>query len=809
MKKITASLISFIIILTIIFTGIAPTTAMALEHVDSESTPSHIDVPVSNRYHVIENGYRGKYALQEGVFGYQTAEQENKNSVYFYSDGYFEDSPEIYNSSLSSMSLALALSGFNTQRTDFDKNLPSGLYSNLFRHARVLMSDIGIEDKNIYVNDDFTTRPTEETIGMIMGAKEIFINDEKFILVPIAVRGGDYESEWSSNFTLGTSGEAFGFSSAADKIVNDVKAYLDSNTSFDFASALNNGRVKFWVVGYSRGGAVANITSKRLTEDYGQAGNSIYGYCFEAPAGGVDSAVIKQPWTYEGIYSNIHNIINTADLVPRIPPKEMGFKRYGIDHFVPGTDSGEITSNTYITPTGITVTTYADNEPLEVGSEAYNERREKMVENLAEIDDTIVFSDSFSLVKLDFFNILSNGEIFSPVEMATDVTTTEWLDALASDLQNWAANGTYSYGRLEGGGYNNDFRHFYTTHTKFAGKNHVTLETALRCILKLAFTHYEDQEFLNALLYRSISLTIEYASILDLYLNLVQKWDNLPTFRQHEYLDRIWEVLDGDMYYADGTPVKKISDFVDDDEKELLEHSFYTLSSFLFLFTSKDHDTTPQLSGVDSNGLHIVTLIHNVMTVAQGHYPEVCLSWLRTYDSNYSIDGAKYIDTTVTLNNDENNHAPKIEYKIDIQNEGSVLSLSTIITSNDGVDANSKNNGSSIYYAFFDGDEAVTDWELYQSPIVLDSTKNYGYSLIAFAVRFEEMGTMLELSNEELYNNSPSVNPPENEEQSQISTNANTTPLVNNNIVIIISSVLLAAIVIIILVTIFKKRKKK
>lgn len=812
MKKMLTSIISFIIILTITFTGITPTTALALETISAQSDQPSSAIPVSERYHVIENGYRGKYDLQEGVFGYQSANQENKNAVYFYSDGYFEDSPEIYNSSLSSMSLSLALACFNAQRTDFDENLPTGEYSNLYRNVKVLMSDIGIEDKNIYINDDFTTKPTEETIGMIMGAKEISIDSEDFILVPIAIRGGDYEAEWASNFNLGASGESFGFSSAADKVISKVTSYLNTNTSFDFAKALNSGKVKFWIVGYSRGGAVANITSKRLTETYSEMGNSIYGYSFEAPAGGVDSTEINQPWTYGGTYLNIHNIINPSDLITRVPTKEMGFKRYGVDHYIPGTDAGEITTSTYTTATGVTVTTRTDNSPLEVGSTAYNEKREGMVENLANIDPTIEFSDSFSLATINVLNIVSGGEIITTLE--SDITPSAWLDAFVSDLQSWAANGTYTYGRLDGGGYGNDFRKFYTTHTKFAGKNHVTLEVALRCIIKLAFTHYDDQEFLEALSYRALSFDLEYSNILDLYLNLIQKWSTLSTSKQNGYLDKFWNIFNGDMYYEDGTPVKKISDFIEDDEKELFQHSFYTFFSFLFLFTTKDHNTAPQLNGINTKGLHLVTLIYNVMTVAQGHYPEVCLAWLRTYDDNYSTENAEFVDSPVELVND---YIHSIEYKIDVQNENNVISLFTSVNSTNGVDAKSTNIGSTIYYAFFDGDQQATDWQIYTQPIVLNRAQNDGYSLKAFALRFEQTSDMFELTNEKLYSDVVEIEPPQNEDDSSSNenqnnlpnnTNKNTTSPANNNTIIVIASAVIGVVVVGIII-IFIKRKKK
>ena len=182
MKKVFSSIVALLLMSTVLLGTFIPITALTIDNQNSEAkaAPSVSDVPISERYHVIKNGYREKYDLQEGIFGLQSADQENINSVYFYSDGYFEDSPEQYNSSLSTMSLSLALSAFNANQGDFDLSLPSGAYSNLFRHAKALMSDIGIEEKNIFVNDGFATRPTENTVGMIMGAKEISIENESW-----------------------------------------------------------------------------------------------------------------------------------------------------------------------------------------------------------------------------------------------------------------------------------------------------------------------------------------------------------------------------------------------------------------------------------------------------------------------------------------------------------------------------------------------------------------------------------------------------------------------------------------------------
>lgn len=769
MKRRFCSIFAFIITFIMIFSSTIPAVAVSISGMESpnnSSTFQNPNIPVSERYHIIENGYRGKYPLQEGIFGYQSAEQENKNSVYFYSDGYFEDAPEQYNESLATMSLSLAFSCFNAKRTSFDMNLPSGSYSNLFRNVKLLMSDIGIEDKNILINDNFDIRPNKETVGMIMGAKQIALNGKEYLLIPIAVRGGDYESEWASNFTLGDSGEALGFSNAATKVVEQIESYINSNGVFDISSALDEGKVKFWIVGYSRGGAVANLTAKRLTDIYGKTGNSIYAYTFEAPSAGVDSEEINVPWTHGGIYKNIHNIINPGDLVALIPPKQMGFKRYGVDHYIPGTDAGEVITSTYETPTKITVTTHADNVAYIVGDANYNERRPKMLSHLEAIDSTILFSDDFSLNTLDLWGAITGGELFSPAEEWKNVSTAIWLQIFTNDLQSWAANGTYSKGEYDCSSYNNDFRNFYTSHTVFAGKERVTPETAIACILELVYLNYYNEEFLDALLYRALSMLEDDSNLLDLFFDATQKWDDLSKFQQNKNLDTIWNTLDGDLSYKDGSPVKKISDFVGEDERNLLRDSVYTLSYFLFLFSSKDFEENPSLDGINATGVHLITLISNVMTVAYGHYPEICLSWLRTYDENYSPDrkDTKFTKSEVNLINDGNNLPPEIESKIDFDGETITVSLNSIVKSNQGVDKNSINNGSAIYYAVFENGNMLDDWKLYREPIVIDSTAGTSYSVKAYATRLMQMSEVIELSDEELRADSP-YDPDENGNQ--------------------------------------------
>lgn len=805
MKKVFSSIVALLLMSTVLFGTFIPITALTIDNQNSEvkAAPSVSDVPISERYHVIKNGYREKYDLQEGIFGLQSADQENINSVYFYSDGYFEDSPEQYNSSLSTMSLSLALSAFNANQGDFDLSLPSGAYSNLFRHAKALMSDIGIEEKNIFVNDGFATRPTENTVGMIMGAKEISIQNESFILLPIAVRGGDYESEWASNFTLGDSGESLGFSSAAAQVVEQVANYIETYKTFDIPSALNEGKVKFWVVGYSRGGAVANITAKRLTEIYGETGNAIYGYTFEAPGGGIDAAEVDEPWTHNGVYKNIHNVLNPTDFITYVPPKQMGFKRYGVDHYVPGTEAGEIKTEIYETPTGITVTTHSDNEQYNVSDVAYIDRREKMVSKLAAIESTVEFVDDFAIGKINIWDAIGSGKLFVPIEEGKNITTVEWIECSIRDLLNWAANGSYSGGNLTSDTPNKDYRDFYTANTIFAGEEYVTLEVALQNVLNLIFHNQYNDELGRAIIYRAAKLFLENLSVFDM-ISIIQSWDELSATNQKSYINKVWNALDCEMLDTDGVPIARITDFVEYGEGDELKKSVYTLSSFLFLFLARDYDRSPDFRGINATHTHLITLIYNLPTIILGHFPEVCYSWLCTYDENYSTDNlsSKYANKNINLIDDANNAPPEVEVYIDVEGTTVTLSLSSIIKAAYGVDKESENNGSAIYYAIYENGKIQGGWQLYRSPIVIEKSDDVKYTIKAFATRFEEKGKEITLNNDDLVASEKVPEPPTNNEADENLGDDEDNTIIT--IVMICAGVLLVIVAVII---IFKKRK--
>ena len=240
----------------------------------------------------------------------------------YYSDDYFSDNPfeDKYNASLATMSMALAWSTFNSPdggKTD---------YSNKFKNAKQLMDNIGMKD--IETNSFYSEKPYMESIGVICGNKSISVNGNNYTLIACAIRGGGYESEWSSNFTIGTSGEHEGFADAKKKVLVFLKGYIDKNEI--------KGNVKFWITGYSRAAAAANLTAAAIDDRSANLGNAIsyspkdvYAYTFETPAGAIDNV------KYSKIYENIFNIINPSDPVPYVAPSRIGFGRYGIDYYYP------------------------------------------------------------------------------------------------------------------------------------------------------------------------------------------------------------------------------------------------------------------------------------------------------------------------------------------------------------------------------------------------------------------------------------------------------------------------------------------
>lgn len=262
---------------------------------------------------------------------------------FVYSDDYFaapayEAAPaaksstwrELPDPALVSASADLALAAFGS-------NEETDNYPRYSKNAEAYLRACGFD--RIAVNEDFehenafNALPTKDSVGVAIGTKEITVWDaaqkqnRTCTLIAVGVRGGGYGAEWASNVTLGESGRHAGFESSAQKILSTLRDYLSAN------GIRKTDDVKYWIAGFSRGGAIANLAAGDISsapETYFAEKQDVYCYTFECPAAAV---IDEDP---DGtVYPNIHNVLNRMDPVPRVSLPEFGNGRLGVDYTVP------------------------------------------------------------------------------------------------------------------------------------------------------------------------------------------------------------------------------------------------------------------------------------------------------------------------------------------------------------------------------------------------------------------------------------------------------------------------------------------
>lgn len=261
-----------------------------------------------------------------GMFSYPSMAGGDAQGTYFYDDNYFTKSAYTYNPSLATMSLCFAMSAFGSS-TESD-------YANKSINARNLLTDLEFED--FAVNDWYTVKPTADSIGVVAANKKIKQNEKEYTLIAVGVRGAGYEKEWASNFTIGATGQHQGFNEAKNNVLSFLNQYVQKNDI--------TGDIKVWVTGFSRAAATANLVAGALDQGYTLKNctltrENMYAYCFEPPAGSIeaDSNSNTKYW-------NIFNIVNDNDVVPKVAPAVLGFRRYGINKNI----STPATSSNYL-----------------------------------------------------------------------------------------------------------------------------------------------------------------------------------------------------------------------------------------------------------------------------------------------------------------------------------------------------------------------------------------------------------------------------------------------------------------------------
>ncbi len=550
------------------------------------------------------------YALKQGTFTFNSDHDGNREAMYFYSDGYFAQSPLFYNEHLATMSvnMVMAASVSTLGERDYTQEYAAENITDLM--GKLGCSNIKINyPKPDYYGDD--AKPLS-TIGYAISNKAITLDDSEYTLIPVAIRGAGYADEWASNVTLGdTVGEAEGFSDAATQVMDGINEYIDEY-------GIEAEKVKFWIVGYSRAGATANIVSKRLTDIYG--GESVYGYTFEAPKGGVKSEI-----KHGATYANIHNVINKADIVPHVGPVDMGFIRYGVDVYVPGHT---------------------------VGTDLYKEQKTKMIAQLAKLNPKLKFDDYFHEASVEYFWATVGDKTDGWVGYDNYIvensrpkykTAEDWIPFFINQLQKRSLTDEVKnseYNRLSSTW--KGFRHFYSDHkwymknTDYGIKEIVsvgkvpedkevncvlTFEQALANVFPLYYSLSGDRKktLMDSFDVDKIKSKIDTTH---LWTYVIDEWDDLSYTNRNKEIKKLWEAIG----------IEDLEETVlTNDEKEILRIAFPVILDVLLDFVAEDYDHNDQ----DCLG----TLAHNVSNILLSHYSDITCSWIRSYDSFYEFDG--------------------------------------------------------------------------------------------------------------------------------------------------------------------------
>ena len=622
-----------------------------------DPTAVGLEAKVALEDYVVDSTAYSLYATYF-TFSVITDAENDLDAVCFYSDGYFFEDPTAYNEHLSTMSAALMAAGYYTNRgkvgTYGYENETENQYYNKHASLRQLLANIGCEDETIYVNQFNLEQPGMDSIGVGMAHKTLRTadgTDTGYILVPVSIRGSGYEAEWTSNVTVGPGGEHLGFAVAANTVYSEILGYIDA---YGLTEAAQQGRLVFWVTGYSRSGATANLVAKRLIDhqspaltfnldtdttldaaalagvsDDGFGANKVFCYTFEAAQGGTDAA---EQSADKAVYYAIHNVVNKADAVPYVGPTEMGFKRYGVDHYLPGGAAGAVqTTVTNITRGAsgdTTVTTYRDNDYYAVGGTEYQTMRSAAIEHMAAVNPYMVFDDYFTTATLNWVggNLPSwmpswLGKKDLNTAVSSDVSVETYLEELMAHLQDWGIpSRTW----------------FATEVAELNGTSYTTFQQALRDVFEILYSMPDGAGGLMNGLDMS-GLSIPYTKIYDLYYNVIRGWCNQTESKKEELLDWVWT----DVVSSSG-----LLDSFTDTQINNLHQAWPTIADPLLTILSMDHNDETLVSGTGQ--VYLGTLLYNVNRILNNHFAETLFGWLRADDSYYSNETTRYAITRPT-----------------------------------------------------------------------------------------------------------------------------------------------------------------
>ena len=230
--------------------------------------------------------------IYETIEYYSSITGDYVGDTCYYTDSWFNADPATQNDSLALISAQVAAAATDGER------------------GAAVLKKLGFEDAaaNRYDSTD------ENDCAYIIGTKDIETAGGTARLVAVAFQGAQYgDKGWQQNVTVNKDGETTGdhasFSAAA-------KAFLE-----DYDKLGLSGNEILWIVGQSRGGAVADVASAYMLDR--KSHPQVFCYTFETPATTENEAA------HDARYGAIHNYIRDDDPVTKIPM--WGMTRYGTD----------------------------------------------------------------------------------------------------------------------------------------------------------------------------------------------------------------------------------------------------------------------------------------------------------------------------------------------------------------------------------------------------------------------------------------------------------------------------------------------
>ena len=338
------------------------------------------------------------------------------NLQYSYNPSYFLQTANVLNKDLTMLSFACATSNYS-------KNAIQSFFSKA-----------NFDD--ILLSDDYNTTPTINSVAYCFAHLKVGSYD----LIAVSPRGFNYGAEWANNACLGKEGNHKGFEDSAITIYDALKGYIQK---YDGA------KLKLWITGYSRGGAISNVLASNIIEskEINVLSKNMFVYTFEAPKGVVVDKAQE--------YLNVHNIINSADMVTYVLPRRYSMVRCGsdIDIYAKNVDSlvnsfdGSISiptfqaySSIYKTPQEFNeyvlkeLITFVNDENISIHSRSkYAENLQDSIMNLLELYYTIPYAvknEFLSLLKnlnyLEYLNLLNKDVLYKKLETILDDYSVEY-----------------------------------------------------------------------------------------------------------------------------------------------------------------------------------------------------------------------------------------------------------------------------------------------------------------------------------------------------------------------------------------------